>query len=214
MVLDAPAEARGIALHAAGADWPEFDLGLRIGDGKLNVWLKLFTTDKARHGSLEGEWRHADVHGRSSSLFAGRGRGTERIATAAASSLGMLYRCAWELRNELHPAGPATKCQQLPICVRELHRLFIGPVLQNQRGCFRTIVNNLGDAGPIGDASMHEEGGETALAERSASTLLLVRTQPRCHHDLHSQLLFLMIHHWFLGCGGRGQRCLRQAPVR
>jgi len=66
MVLDAPAEARGIALKAAGADRPEFDCGRRIEGGKLNVWLKRFTTDKARHGKLEGEWRHADVHGRSS----------------------------------------------------------------------------------------------------------------------------------------------------
>jgi hypothetical protein len=88
----------------------------------------------------------------------------------------MGYGRAWEFLNELHPAGPATKCQQLPIRVRELHCSLIGPVLQDQRGCLLTIVNDLGDAGTIRIAVVQEKGGETALAERSAGTPVSILT--------------------------------------
>src|SRR6266511_5654769 len=121
--------------------------------------------------------------------------------------LGMLYGRAWELLDELHPTGPATKRQQLPIRVRELHRFLIGPILQDQRGCFLPIIYHIGDAGPIGVAVVQEKGGDTTLAEGSASTAVFVRTQPRCHHDLHSPAPLLdnssLVSEVFPTCGGR-----------
>jgi hypothetical protein len=63
MVLDARAQARCIALQAIGADRPEFDIGLIVDGGNLDIRLKLLPTCSALNGRMKRDWYQSGVHG-------------------------------------------------------------------------------------------------------------------------------------------------------